>query len=415
MSRCQVCGARRVTVLLDLGVQPVCNRFLTSPTEHEYRHDLVLGQCQACGLVQLVSPFVPAAELRPRYDWVTYREPEEHLDRLAETICQLPGLGRRPTAAGISFKDDSLLARLASRGFRTWRVDPAGDLGIEGHGAGVETIQDRLDAQRSAELVERHGQPDVLIARHILEHAQDLRRFTQALRALLGPTGSLVLEVPDCTPALDTCDYTTLWEEHTVSFTPQTFRGCCHRLNLAVSHVEAFPYAMENSLVAIGQFRGDLAGERLAANALEQELARAQVFAKQLGACRTLWQQRLTACRESRGRIAVFGAGHLSCTFLNVMGTSPWVEFVVDDHPNKQGLFMSGSHLPIRGSSALLSEGIRLCLLGMGPEGEDRLIQRQALFIERGGVFASLLLASKRTLANIMEPDEDRHVVQAVH
>ena len=42
-------------------------------------HRLALGQCSVCGLVQLVDP-MPAGIVRPQFSWLTYNEPEGHLD-----------------------------------------------------------------------------------------------------------------------------------------------------------------------------------------------------------------------------------------------------------------------------------------------------------------------------------------------
>ena len=399
MSPCHVCRAPRVAVLLDFDRQPICNRFLATPADEEYTHHLVMGQCQACGLVQLTNTPVPAEELKPRYEWVTYREPEEHLDRLADTISRLPGITKDSVLAGISFKDDSLLERMKARGFRhVWRIDLEKDLSVHDPGAGVETIQNRLDSARAAELGRRHGRPDVLVARHILEHAQDVRRFTSTLKTLLSPTGYLVLEVPDCTRALNTCDYTMLWEEHTLYFTPETFQGYCVFSGLSLLQFDVFPYVMENSLVGIGRFQEGLAPQFPTEHALREETARVKGFAERFGTQRQKLQQWLADFRTTQGKIALLGAGHLGCTFINLLELTDYVEFIVDDHPNKQGLFMPGSRLPIRGSSALLTDDVRLCLLGLSPESEDTVIQRNAQFLNRGGTFASILRGSKRAL-----------------
>jgi hypothetical protein len=45
----------------------------------------------------------------------------------------------------------------------------------------------------------------------------------------------------------------------------------------------------------------------------------------------------------------MFGADHLACTFVNLLGLKDVVRFVADDNPHKLGLFMPGSRLPIRG------------------------------------------------------------------
>ena len=71
---------------------------------------------------------------------------------------------------------------------------------------------------------------------------------------------------------------------------------------------------------------------------------------------------------------------------------------LVDDDINKQGLFMPGTRLPICSSSALLERDIELCLLGINPDIEEKIIANHSGFRDRGGVFQSIYPNSKRTL-----------------
>jgi hypothetical protein len=142
---CFLCRSHEIKPLLDIGPQPISNRFLRAPTDDEEQFPIALQQCEACGLVQIEQP-VPARALVPPYDWITYNEPEGHLDALVDILMGLPGVGPAAVAGGVSFKDDSTLARLARKGLQTWRLDLREDLGVADatSGHGVETIQDRL-------------------------------------------------------------------------------------------------------------------------------------------------------------------------------------------------------------------------------------------------------------------------------
>ena len=396
MKACRVCGSDQARELLDFGEQPLCNRFLRDVAEKEYTHPLTLGLCGSCGLVQLLNDPVPVHQIRPRFEWITYREPEGHLDALADTLVGLVGSPGDAAYVGVSFKDDSLLARLRSRdASRTWRIHPETDLGIQARGVGVESIQDRLDSTNALELVERHGSCDVMIARHILEHAYDVGRFMEAARKLLKPGGLLVLEVPDCTRSFETRDFTTVWEEHTLYFTPHTFQSFCVFSGLEILQFDVIPYPLENSIVGVVRFKQ---GEpsRMSEEVLNGEKQRALAFAGDFGPRRNGLRRWLADFQMNRGKIAILGAGHLTCTFINLFGLSEHLEFVADDDPNKQGLFMPGSRLPIRGSKALRDEGILLCLLGVNPEHEEALVRRQASFVEAGGILRSIFFASPR-------------------
>ena len=397
MPACRSCQSSNIAELLDYGHQPICNRFLVQPTDQEERFPLGLSQCRDCGLLQLTE-VIPPAELAPRYTWISYNEAEGHLDRMVEEILRAGKITRNAIIYGLSDKDVSTLARLKDKGFRnTFLINPVSDLGIASPGAGIETIQDRFDATHARAIAARQGKADLVIARHILEHAHDLRRFGLALQALLKPGGYLALEAPDFSMALEHFDYSAIWEEHIVYFTPATFQSAISRLGCKPLKLLNYPYALENSLVAISRFDnpGLCAPD---AAALDKELLNGQNYMQNFKPTRDRLADFLEHQRRERGMIAIYGAGHLSAKFVNLLNLKAFIEFIVDDNPCKNGLFMPGSKLPIIGPAALLDRGIRLCLLSLNPESEARVVNNNQAFIKAGGQFASIFPASPRAL-----------------
>jgi hypothetical protein len=398
--RCYLCRQPHLVPLIDIGPQPVSNRFLASPGEPEERFPIALIQCESCGLVQIETP-VPASALVPGYDWITYNEPEAHLDGLVDILLSLPGVGPGAVAGGVSFKDDSTLARLEQRGLSRWRLDLRDDLGVAAAhaGYGVETIQDRLTPAAADAIAARRGRADVLLVRHILEHSSAPLEFLEALTRLTKPSGYIVVEVPDCSRAFDKFDYTTIWEEHTLYYTPTTFRGGFPLAGLGVIRTENYPYPFENSLVAIATGGGGASTLAASADEIAGERRRGRRFSEEFPAHRERVRAFLQAHRRDRGKVAFFGAGHLACTFVSVFGVEDEIACIVDDNPHKRGMFLPGSRLPIVGSSALLEDDITLCLLSLNPIGEEKVIGNNAAFTQRGGVFASIFPASRHALA----------------
>ena len=384
-------------LLRDFGPHPICNRYLTAANAPEFTHPMVIGQCGACGLVQTLDP-VPAAELVPAVDWIAYNEPEGHLDAVAETLAGLPGLNPGGVCVGVSFKDDTLVARMQQRGFTTWRLDMERDLGITRKGCGVESIQARLDGPRASAITAQRGHADLVIARHILEHAHDLRGFIAAVRSLAKPGGYVVFEVPDCTLAFDLKDITTLWEEHTVYFTPATFQSTVATGGAALVNFAIHPYPFENCLVGVTRTDASAPPTTAARETLASERARARAFAESLSVRRDELRGYLTDFRARHGKIAVLGAGHLACTWIHLLGLAEFIEFLADDNPHKQNHFLPSARLPIRGSASLITENIKLCLLAVSPEAEPKVIARNREFVERGGRIASIFPASRNAL-----------------
>jgi len=370
---CQLCKSASVETLIDFGPQPICNRFPATATEPEALFPMLMEQCQTCGLLQTTQP-VPADELRPRVDWITYNEPEGHLDNLADKLAKLPGV---KSFAGITFKDDTLLRRMRERGFETpWRLDPAADLGVTERGVGAETIQDRLRPGVAKK------KTDVLLVRHIFEHTHRTLEFVAALKEFVNPGGYILFEIPDAEKALDLCDYSTMWEEHVFYFTPATYRQAFAQCGLKLVMFETYPYTLENCAVGVAKVEA-CQPEPID---LKRELERGRRFAAQLPVMREKY-------RKLPKDLAMFGAGHLAATFINLLGIKDHFRFCVDDNPNKRGRFMPGSKLPIVGSDAL--KDVKLCLMSVAVESEEKVIAKNA---HHGVKFASIFPASKHAL-----------------
>lgn len=393
MITCRVCGEHAVSVLIDCGRMPICHRYVAEGASPE-QYPLNLGQCTNCGLLQLIDS-IDADSLIPRYEWIVYREPEHHLDAVVQTICGLPGISRDSVICGLSEKDDSTLARLNRRGYsRTWRVSLSEDLGATETGSGIESVQKRLTPDRIPYLHDHHQPPDIVIARHVLEHAQDFKGFMMALRQLVRSTGYVLFEIPDFTQALESRNYATIWEEHLFYFTAETFKKSLEHGGFSVVRYEDHHNPYEGSLVCLARPRESQVVPRIADHTLKKELQRAGDYARVFAPAKGKIRQRLEAVRLGGGKIAMYGTGHSGCMYINLMEVGRLLEFVVDDDSLKHDYMMPGSRLPIRSADALIEDGIGLCLLSLSPESESAVVGRNRSFIVNGGVFESIFPAS---------------------
>lgn len=392
MTHCLVSNDK-LSPLLDLGLQPICNRFLQNTSDDELLHPLKLGLSEKLGLVQLVEP-VPWQELVPKVDWIRYREPEAHLDDLADYVFDTCKLDLRSKICGVSYKDASFLERLASRGVNDpWHIDLRSDLGGNYIGAGVEAVQGLLTSTVASKLAELRGPQDLVVARHILEHSYDISDFTAALLSLLADDGCLLIEVPDCERSFRLLDYTTIWEEHTCYFTQDSLKRCFALWGLNIVELRVVEYENENSLVVLAK-KGSSSEEFTATF----EGAYIDNFAASFRDRSLEVRQKLEFVVRTGGRIALFGAGHLGCAFVNFFDLSDLFSCAIDDHPKKQGLYLPGSRLHIKSSKALVDDEITLTLLAFDPSAEESVIASNSDYVRWGGEFASIFPASNRWL-----------------
>ena len=233
MERCRICARPAMGEWLDFGPQAIRNRYLRSREESEFLHALAIGVCSACGTVQLASP-PPVCELRPRFGWIRYNEPEGHLDHLVTMLAQLPGaIASSSRAYKGAIRPRKLNARVHSSGgpistHLTMRVG-----GIERSG------RRRLFREAAA-----RWHPRRAVVRHAREHANTLAGLGG--RVLAAPKGTSFSSCRlACAPRM--LDLTTVWEE----------RPLLHPVIPGLSRtrvrgvIASYPYPLENSLVAI--------------------------------------------------------------------------------------------------------------------------------------------------------------------
>ena len=246
MNDCLVCASNELIDLFNFGKFPVCHKFSKESTVYDIR----IGQCRDCGLGQLLD-FVPLEELTPLYNWIQYNEPEGHLDRLASKIHIQYLLNLNSSIIGLSEKDSSLVSRFYKKGFKNTYCINNSDLNITDNLKGIETIQNWVSNNISSSLLNKYGKVYLLIARHIFENARRPRSFLSNIFKLVKDNGLLLLEIPDYSTAFKNNDYSTLWEEHTMYFTPITIVNVLKILGYEILFLENYKYTNENCIAIL--------------------------------------------------------------------------------------------------------------------------------------------------------------------
>lgn len=394
MPACRVCRSSRLQFIADFGSLAITNQFVSEEGVLAYRQPMSWHQCLDCRVVQLTD-VPPVDQIRCRFSWLTYREPEQHLDETAAAVLRLAKPQTDDRVIGLTKEDLPLMNRLGPRA--TFMVDPVCDLKIADKSFGVETIQSRWTVERARQVLQRSGAADILVARYVLEHAHDAAEFLAACRTLLKPNGILVIEVPDCAAAFREADVTVLWEEHAQYFTEQSLQRAMALAGFEMLHFQRVTDPMEDRLVWIGR--------PVNSSPMDHSFELVQNNDADLKAFQSKWAQRRQAfrswaesIRRDHGRLAVFGAGHRACTLIDSTNIAEFIDCIVDDTKEKQQLKFPAGELPIYGSAALVERGIRCCLLVVNPGVEDRIIERNSQFIASGGFFVSYYPGSSRAL-----------------
>jgi SAM-dependent methyltransferase len=375
---CRCCGSALTGPRLNLGNLPPCNRFSKRPTDIETR-PLVVTQCDSCGLVQLaLDP--PLDFLVPRVPWISYREPDAHLDDLSAKLARL--LPQAAHVMGVGPFDSPLLERLGRCGFEWKLVDLMENepCARPGRYPYLETLQSRLSTLDSE--AARFPPADLIVCRYLLEHCHDPVAALLALKRLLAPQGKLLIEVPDCRQFLSRVDYSFIWEEHTCYFCASTLPRLARRAGLRVLDFVRYEGALEDALVFV------LENEKFTDDSNDAARAPSALFAayvEKFAGVRESWRHLLETLGAERHKIALFGVGHQAVMFVNALGLQQYISAAADDQVEKQGYFAPGIAAPITSSAALADDAeVGAWLLAISPRSQVAVRNKFASLLNRG-------------------------------
>lgn len=392
MNICRICKNKELLTLLDMGKQPIAHRFLNSACQDEDRYSVTLCFCEKCGHIQLIDP-VPADLLYTNYVCLSSWKYQPHIPRLIELIEEKTNCNKDSNILEVGSNDGRFLKDLNARGYKKLiGIEPACDAQQAAGEAKVATIPTYFNVESAKKYAASYGKCDLFISRQMLEHINDLKEFSSAMQEVLSPGAFVIFEVPDFSLNLDFLDY-TLWEEHVNYFTIETLQRFLENCGIQLIHNETFIFS-GTALIALGKYNGRClkSCDYPYLNKLREKVVK---YSKHWPIFRESFIQYLRSSKKNGRKIASYGAGARSCSFINYLGLSAYIDFVLDDQPEKQGKFMPGSKLPILPGNTLEEQPVDLCLLGVNAECEDKVIAKHSDFVKRGGTFVSILPPSK--------------------
>ena len=387
----KICCKKNTKILRSFKNLYLCNKFLKKKKQKQAKFNLKLSQCRSCGLLQLNRP-LRANMIAQEHEWIRYYEPEDHLPHLSSKIKKACKFSKKSVIAGITYKDDSLIKHLKKKiGSKSWRIKPKKDLKIKFESAASETVLPKINSKNVLKLATKYGKADLLVGRHILEHAPSTFLFLNQLKKLVKKNGYILFEVPDCSKQIRHLDYTMLWEEHNLYFTPEILKNY-FKINFpSMSLVKFFKYKypIENALLILlkNDHKKDTKKKKYNPRKI---LKITDNYSKNFNIIKNKIHKKLKLYKNKYGKIAIFGAGHISIMFINLFNIGKYINFVIDDNANKQKHLMPGSKLPIKKSSALIDENIKLCLMSLNPNVEKNVIRKNKNYLEKGGKFVSI-------------------------
>jgi SAM-dependent methyltransferase len=354
---CGGCGAADLHALFDLGDLPAVNRFpAMAAADAEPLYPVAVGWCRRCCLVQLTTTIDPAAIFRTyQHASAASSSNAKHLSGLARLLVARYGVDARSRIFEVGSNDGTLLAALVGRAGSVLGVDPAANLAGMARARGVESISDFLTETRAAAIAREHGRFDLVIAVNVVAHTRAVGGLLRAIKSVLAPAGTFVMEAVDVSRTLLEGEFDTVYHEHVYCFSLTSLVPLLAGAGLTIVDVERLP-TQGGSFRVHARHREDAPaiGPAVTAVLAEEEAAGIrdartyELIAGRVRRFKPAFQEALRALHARHGRVIGLGAPARGVVLLNYCEVGPdLVEAVIDDTPMKQGRLVPGCRIPV--------------------------------------------------------------------
>jgi len=357
---CRACNSKNLKRYLNLGLTPLSNNLNNIKEESISceRYPLEIMLCEDCGLSQL-SIVVNPEKL---YSYYTYRSSINkgyisHCREMAKILKKEYGLDKNSFHIDIASNDGALLKEFKEEiGLKVLGIDPSKNLARIAQEGGIPTIDDFWSLNIAKQVESVCGKADLITATNVFAHVDNIREFLEACKSVIKKNGIIVIECPYFPLQMENNDYTQTYFEHLSYVTVTPVDILSKLLGLQIIDLEIFPIhggtirftiANNNSLLhpteKVAEFLDKEYDSGLTDLKKYRKWGEENVFFLQ----EEIWNK-IDMLKESDYIIAGFSASAKGSILLNSVGLNyRYIDYIIDETPEKQEKFVPGTGIPI--------------------------------------------------------------------
>lgn len=356
---CRFCGTPLEHRVVDLGMHPLCESFLSEDQVDtmEPFYPLHAWVCHECFLVQ-INDYVTAEHIFDEYAYFSSYSTSwlEHAERYVAGITDRLQLDGDSFVVELASNDGYLLQYLVERGIPCLGIEPAKNVAEVAIEKGVPTDVSYFGVGKAIEMAADGKMADLVCGANVLAQVPDLNDFVGGIPLILKPTGTVTIEFPHVMTTIEGNQFDQIYHEHFCYFGLISAEAVFAGHGMTIFDVEELPthggslriyarHAADESR-PVSERVHELRSREEAAG--YRDLAMYRGFEERVRDTKRKILELLIEAKRDGKSIAGYGAPGKGNTLLNYCGIrQDFIDFTVDRNPYKHGRYTPGTHIPI--------------------------------------------------------------------
>jgi 2-polyprenyl-3-methyl-5-hydroxy-6-metoxy-1,4-benzoquinol methylase len=367
--KCRFCNATLENIFIDLVNSPASNSFLKEEELNapEVFYPLKVYTCHNCFLVQVDEYKKSDNIFNNEYVYFSSYSKSwlNHARKYCDMMTSRFQLNSNSRVVEIASNDGYLLQYFVENRIPVLGIEPTSNTARVAVEKGIETIIDFFGRRLAGHLTSKGIKADVLLGNNVLAHVPGLRDFVGGMKILLKDDGVITMEFPHLMQLVDNNQFDTIYHEHFSYLSFNTVKKIFEAEQLEIFDVEElsthggslriFAKHMEDSSKNVSQNVQKLLQAEVSKGMMS--LTYYSDFTQRALGVKLDLLQFLTEQKRVGKKVAAYGAAAKGNTLLNYCGVkNDMISYVVDANPNKQNMYLPGSHIPVVNEEVLKND-----------------------------------------------------------
>ena len=360
MPECRFCDELLEKIFLDLGETPLANSYLSDEEidNNEESFPLKVLVCKKCYLVQL-EEFKTPQNIFSNYAYFSSYSKSflNHAKNYVDMMINRFQINQNNFVVEIASNDGYLLQYFKEKNIPLLGIEPAKNIAKNAEEKGIKTISEFFGEKFSIELIKEYKKADLIICNNVIAHVPKINDFVSGLKLLMSKKGILTIEFPHLMELVEHNQFDTIYHEHFSYLSFFVIKNILEKNGIKIFDVEkihthggslrVFCTHTENNDIIIKKSVDELVKSENEKGMMEMNFY--ENFSTKINSTVDQFLDFCNKAKKDNKKLIGYGAPAKANTLLNYCKIkNNLIEYVTDLSPHKQGLYLPGSHLPIK-------------------------------------------------------------------
>ena len=369
-TNCRLCESLHLQLSVKLPLTTIADHYREHGAKQMSLYPLDLYRCDDCGHIQLLDILPPEVLFDAGFTYMPSKNPAliEHFKMYADLVSRYLPDGRSKVCVDIGSNDGLFLQILEERlGSKVLGIDPAHAPAEYAKSQGVETWEEFFSADTVDRIRKRFKTVDVLSANNVFAHNDDLLGFAKNVASLMHNGSVFSFEFSYLVDVVEKGLIGTVFHEHVSTHSLLSLIPFLNRCGLELVDIKRID---TQGGAAIG-FAKLITANAEVSDVVTQLVAYEREIGLDSDKAINKFRDRIDVDRATvaallkpfAGKvIAGFGAARSANLLIDFFGLGHYLNFVVDDSPQKCGKWLNMFDVPIMPTSSLTEKSPELVI-----------------------------------------------------